>query len=287
MVKFLILGDLHGRKPKLHFKDFDAIITPGDFCPIDYIRKLMFEVIREKQKDPDSKLEWYELCGKKKAKELVESSIEEGREILEELNSFDIPVYVVPGNADWTEDKKEKWDFLKQDRYKGLIKNLKNITDIYHKLINIGKYQFIGYGISTGPEYPQYKEDFERLKPEKLRRLAKIYEAEKTRMNKLFQKAKGDKPIIFLSHNVPFNTPIDEITDKNSPRCGYHYGSVIAREMVEKYQPLVCIGGHIHEHFGKYKIGKTICINAGFGSDANSLLEIEGNRIKMLEFYKK
>ena len=32
MVKFLIIGDLHGNKPKIHFKDFDAIIAHGDFC---------------------------------------------------------------------------------------------------------------------------------------------------------------------------------------------------------------------------------------------------------------
>lgn len=39
-----------------------------------------------------------------------------------------------------------------------------------------------------------------------------------------------------------------------------------AREMIEKYQPLICESGHIHEHFGKDKIGKTVCINSGFGS---------------------
>jgi len=105
--------------------------------------------------------------------------------------------------------------------------------------------------------------------------------------DKLFRSAiNRKKPIIFLSHNVPFNTPLDKIINKDSPRHGYHYGSLIAREMIEKYQPLVCIGGHMHEHFGKCKIGKTICINAGFGSYVNVWLELSGNKIKKLEFHQ-
>lgn len=83
---------------------------------------------------------------------------------------------------------------------------------------------------------------------------------------------------------VPYNTPIDKIRDKKSLRYGYHYGSLTTREMIEKYQPLVCIGGHIHEHFGKCKIGRTICINAGYGEDANILMELEKKKLK---FYGK
>lgn len=51
------------------------------------------------------------------------------------------------------------------------------------------------------------------------------------------------------------------------------------------YQPLVCIGGHMHEHFTKCKIGKTIAINVGFGPYANVWLELSDNKIKRLEFY--
>ncbi|MEK6974409.1 MAG: hypothetical protein AABW41_04210, partial [Nanoarchaeota archaeon] len=105
------------------------------------------------------------------------------------------------------------------------------------------------------------------------------------KVSDLFEKA--TKPVIFLSHNVPFNTKIDKITNKESPRYGYHYGSLLAREIIEKYQPLICIGGHMHEHFGKCRIGKTIAINTGFGSNVNTFLELEGSKIKRLEFYRK
>lgn len=42
--------------------------------------------------------------------------------------------------------------------------------------------------------------------------------------------------------------------------------SLIAREMIDEYHPLVCTVGHMHEHFTKCKVGKTTAINAGFCS---------------------
>jgi len=73
---------------------------------------------------------------------------------------------------------------------------------------------------------------------------------------------------IFLVHNVPFNTKLDKITSKHAPAAvrGKHYGSLVARKIIEKYQPPLCVGGHMHEGFGVDKIGKTICVNNGEGS---------------------
>jgi len=98
-MKFLIIGDLHGNKPKIHFKNFDAIIAPGDFC-LDDARSYMFDALRTRIKDPKSKVEWYDLAGRKKAKKLVEESVARGRKILEDLNELNVPVYTVPGNWD-------------------------------------------------------------------------------------------------------------------------------------------------------------------------------------------
>ena len=49
----------------------------------------------------------------------------------------------------------------------------------------------------------------------------------------------------------------------------------------------MCIGAHMHEHFSKCKLGKTTCINAGFGGKVNVLLEIDQGKIKQLKFYPK
>ncbi len=282
-IELLVIGDLHGNKPKIHYKNFDAIIAPGDFCS-DASRKYMFQALRERLQNPDSKVEWYDLIGKEKAKNLIKKSLSDGRKILEKLNYLNIPIYIVPGNWDWTKDKDSDWNFLKQDHYKTLVKGLPNIIDVHHKIVKIDDYQIIGHGISSGPEYPQYKEELKNLKPKELIKKKAEYNIDFKKISSLFKKA--SKPIIFLSHNVPFNTPIDKITNKESPRYGYHYGSLIARKIIDKYHPLICIGGHMHEHFTKCKIGKTTAINSGFGSNVNVLIELSGNKIKKIEFHK-
>src|SRR6266568_941932 len=40
-------------------------------------------------------------------------------------------------------------------------------------------------------------------------------------------------------------------------------GSQAVRTVIERYQPLIALHGHIHESRGTVKIGKTICINPG------------------------
>ena len=275
-MKFLIVGDLHGNIPEIYFDDFDAIIAPGDFCS-DAPRKYMFQALKENT-------EWYRIVGKRKARKMIRKSLSDGRKVLEVLDSFGVPVYVVPGNWDWTGDKDSDWDFLRRDHYKALLKGLANIVDVHHRIADAGEYNIIGHGISSGPEYPQYREDLEKLEPKELAKRKREYERNLKKVSSLFERA--SKPVIFLSHNVPFNTPLDKITNRESPRYGYHYGSVIAREMIEKYQPLVCIAGHMHEHFGKCKIGNTVCINSGFGPNVNVRLELAGNKIKKLKFHR-
>jgi len=279
-MKFLIIGDLHGNKPQIHFKDFDAVIAPGDFCS-DALRKHMFEAVKQSL-DQKKTVWWYDLIGHEKAKEYAEQSISDGKKILEFLDSIGKPVYAVPGNWDWTAAKDGTWDFLKTDHYSQMLKGLKNVVDVHHKLVDAGEFQFIGHGVISGPEYPQY-DDVKMYTEKELKEKKESYEKTKNKLAGLFAKAK--KPVIFMPHNVPFNTPIDMITNKESPRFGQHFGSLIARELVDKYQPLVCVGGHMHEHFTKCMLGKTTCINAGFGSFVNVLLEVEGDKIKRLEFW--
>ena len=120
--------------------------------------------------------------------------------------------------------------------------------------------------------------------PKRKKRVEKYKKIYK-KLDKIFKKTK--KPTIFLSHNVPYNTKIDKIVDKKNPRHGQHFGSMIARKIIEKYKPVICIGGHMHEHFDKVKIKKTVCINAGFGNKVNTFLEIKDGKIKQLKLLKK
>ncbi len=272
-MKFLIIGDLHGRKPKIHFKDFDAIIAPGDFCS-DELRKYLFLEVKIRMKNPKAKTNLEDIVGRKKLKRLLKRSFDDGRKILKKLNSFGVPVYVIPGN--WESDNK---------KYKRLIKGLKNIVDCHHKIVNARHYSFIGHGFIAGPEFPQHRDELKGIGRKGLRILKKEYMKDYRKVHSLFKKAK--KPVIFLSHNVPFNTPLDKIVNPQSPRHGLHYGSVIARKIIDRHQPLLCIGGHMHEHFKEHKMRKTTAINAGFGPKVNILLDLDGNRIKKMQFYPR
>ena len=88
-----------------------------------------------------------------------------------------------------------------------------------------------------------------------------------------------------MPHNVPYNTPLDIINSPGNPRHGMHFGSLIAKELCKEYQPKICVGGHMHEWHKACKIGRTTAINAGFGGNVNTLLELRNGRIAALDFY--
>ena len=137
MTKFLIIGDLHGAMPKFYFKprDFDAIIAPGDFCS-DAPRKYMFQSLKLWLNEKID-IEWYDLAGRRKAVKMLKKSLRDGRRVLEFLNSLNKPVFITPGNWDWTSHSGEHMRVLRRSWYKNyLIKGLKNIHDLHLKAKN-------------------------------------------------------------------------------------------------------------------------------------------------------
>jgi len=77
---------------------------------------------------------------------------------------------------------------------------------------------------------------------------------------------------IFSLHAPPSNTKIDlaprldenlRMTSGLGTSPFAHVGSTSVRKIIERYQPLVAVHGHIHESCGKDKIGKTDCYNPG------------------------
>jgi len=284
MMKILIIGDLHGLTPKIHFKEFDAIIVPGDFCLDKEIRKYVMMSYKAFIANPVDYKEWWELTGKKKAKRFVDNSINRGRNILQKLNSFNVPVYVIPGN--WDLAIKEKgWKYVDKNLYREfIIKGLPNVKDVHSKIIKIDGYNIIGYGLVNGPELLKYR-DYKNIPKDRYKKNVENYKKLSSKYNKLFRKAK--LPVIFITHNVPYNTPLDIIVNKSNPMNGYHYGSNLARDMIEKHKPLICIGAHMHEHYGTCKIGKTVVLNAGYGGEKNTLLELENGKLRSINFHGK
>jgi Icc-related predicted phosphoesterase len=286
-MKILVIGDLHGQLPKMHFKEFDAVICVGDFCSSSRIWKIFKKSYKQFIENPADYTEWYDIVGKKKAKRLVKESLDDGRKVLKALNNLNVPVYAIPGNWDFT-DKDNDWKYLNKNYYKEyLIKGLKNIKDCDGKLVRIGEFSLIGYGRVNGPELLEYR-DYKNVSKKKYKQNVLHYKKLISKYNKLFLKAKSKHtPIIFLPHTMPFNTRLDKIVNKDSPRDGYHYGSNLVRDMILKHKPLLCIGGHMHEHYGTCKLGKTIVLNAGFGGEKNTLIELKDGKIKSIKFHGK
>jgi uncharacterized protein len=97
---------------------------------------------------------------------------------------------------------------------------------------------------------------------------------------------------IFNIHVPPYDTTID-----TAPKLDEHLavqtslgnqltapaGSTAVRELIEAYQPLASLHGHIHESGGSVRIGRTVAINAGseYGEGIlhGVLLEVGGGRL--------
>ncbi|MFW5704644.1 MAG: metallophosphoesterase family protein [Nanoarchaeota archaeon] len=251
MVKFLVIGDLHGQIPKIKTGDFDAVIAPGDFCA-DYIRPYYIKLFRLIKEKNDKNLKLKNVCPFYKRIYYKIKSIRKGKKVLDFLNSIGKPVFLVPGN--W-EPKEKYWNKL--------IKGYSNLVDLHLKKKNFKGISFIGYGFNSSPE---------DLKDKEVKRVFK----------NLDKKFSSKTPVILLTHNVPYKTKLDKINSPGSYAHNQHYGSILAKNLIKKYQPLLCVGGHIHEGYGKQKVGKTLCINAGFGGDKNTIVEIDEQKGKIL-----
>jgi len=287
-MKILILGDLHGQMPRMHFKGFDAVICTGDVCASDNIWKYFKVSYKQFLKNPVNYQSWYDIIGKSKAKRLVKKSLYAGRKVLMKLNALNVPLYIIPGNWDFADDgEKDEWNYLNKNYYKEyLIKGLKNIHDCNGKNVIIKdgqfKYTIVGYGLVNGPELLSYR-NYKNISKTKLKKNVLRYKKTLSRYSKIFLKTKNPK--ILLSHNVPFNTQLDIIVNKDSPMNGYHYGSNLARDLIVRHKPLLCISGHMHEHYGTCKIGRTPVLNAGFGGEKNTLIELKDGKLGNIRFY--
>ena len=271
-IKLLVIGDLHGQLPTISFSNFDAIILHGDVCK-DGGKEYIWRAMTWNANHPNAKKkkQWYDYCGKKKARAIINDNVSIGRKILEHLSTYQKPIFLVPGNWDYktTDKKMQETALSKQDLYSILAKGLNRVHDCFRTHRSFKGFSIIGNGVMSAPErkgvpygYEYWRQPLERhFKNAKLRR----------------------QPIIYLNHDVPYLC-MDQITNKQSPAFGRHYGSKVARDLIVEYAPLLCIGGHIHEHYGTKRIGKTIVLNAGFGREKNTLITLKQGKVTRIEY---
>jgi Icc-related predicted phosphoesterase len=84
------------------------------------------------------------------------------------------------------------------------------------------------------------------------------------------EQLKDVKNAIFNIHVPPYNSQIDsaplmdaQLRPVDGGQTRVPVGSTAVRKLIEKYQPMLGLHGHIHEAKGSTKIGRTICINPG------------------------
>lgn len=118
-----------------------------------------------------------------------------------------------------------------------------------------------------------------------------------SKLRKLVEEASESAATVLNVHVPPYGTPIDlapaldeefRVMRKGGEVEMHHVGSRAVRRIIEEYQPLVSLHGHIHESKGVVKIGRTLSFNPG--SDYSSgalrgvLLALERGKVKSYMF---
>jgi len=220
----------------------------------------------------------YELLKNDKAyldkvfKNLIIKRVEEWVRLAEEkLKDTGVEAYIMPGNDDYPE--------IDETLNKSSI-----VINPDGKLVEIGgKYEMISTGYVNMTPWKAPRD----IPDDKLEEL----------LEGLASKVKRIRDAIFCLHAPPYNTPIDlaPLLDNSlkpviagGELVMTHVGSMAVRKVIEKYQPLLGLHGHIHEAKGAVKIGRTLCLNAGSDYQAGNLhgalITLENGRVRSYMF---
>lgn len=201
---------------------------------------------------------------------VMSSTLKDWLDIIRQKVPEDTKVIVCPGNDDRT---------LVDDA----IREHKDVINAEGKIINIDEMHEM---ISTGWVNPSPWKTAREEEDDKL----------EARLEKYISQVQDMKSAIFNFHAPPFQSKLDEapLLDKDfnpiiqgGSVVMMPVGSKAVRKMIEKYQPLLGLHGHIHESSGSIKIGKTYCVNPGSeyaeGILRAFLIELRGNEILKLQ----
>ncbi|MBL7147949.1 MAG: metallophosphoesterase family protein [Nanoarchaeota archaeon] len=280
-MKFLLIGDFHG---KINYKlnkikklDFDYVLCTGDLPSDGGSRKYIFKYWKELDK---KSLE--NIIGKRKWSEIKRKSNKSLKTVLKFLNSLSRKVYFVKGNFDLEKNTKGRKPFITHLNKK--LKRTKNIKLVHARAIKTKNFTLIAHsGYRFPTEKGKEKLNFRYYTKKKIKRRNQQWNK---RLKRIFSQVKDFKNSIFLVHDPPLNY-LDKIINKKSPMNRKHLGDEYYLKYIKKYQPNICVCGHMHEHAQKTaKIGKTLVVNPGEASKGQfAILELKNNKYK-IRFYK-
>jgi Icc-related predicted phosphoesterase len=112
------------------------------------------------------------------------------------------------------------------------------------------------------------------------------------RVSALAERVPDMSRCIFNLHVPPYDSQLDtapeldedlQIVMAGSEPKQIPVGSTAVREVIEKYQPMLALHGHVHESAGAVRIGRTLCINPGSdyhtGRISGCLLALRGEKV--------
>ncbi|MDP2924774.1 MAG: metallophosphoesterase [Nanoarchaeota archaeon] len=272
-MKILVIGDLHGEFPEnvkevINKEKIDLILSTGDFANFDNYRKIKFEKMDKTKFSNKVK----DSVNNEDYNKMINEIIKSMEKPLDALDSFNIPVYTIYGNLDYTNYEVNKHK-IRTNSLNRIVKKSKNIKLFREGYVDLGSLQIL---LFSG-----YRKNALKYAPKKTKKVDRLNKGWRDRLNKIFSQIKPDKPVLFLFHDPPKDTKLDLINNPTSPMNGKHVGDEINREFIEKYQPQIAVCGHMHETQGTDKIGKSLIINAGYGRAGQFLiLDINGNDVK-------
>ncbi|NOR82330.1 MAG: metallophosphoesterase [Ardenticatenales bacterium] len=171
----------------------------------------------------------------------------------EKLEGTGVRCYVAPGN----DDMFELDDLIRTSKHVQLVEGTVIELDKHHEMLNSG-----WSNITPWHTYREESEDD----------LRKRYEP-------MLSQLKDPKNSVFNIHVPPYGSTLDDVPEltedlrpKHAGRSLVPAGSHAVREIVDRYQPLLGLFGHIHEGKGAIRLGRTLCINPGSMYEQGRLL---------------
>jgi Icc-related predicted phosphoesterase len=159
----------------------------------------------------------------------------------ERLTGTSFKVYMAPGNDDHFEVDQ-------------IIEDSRAIVNCNNRNVMVGDHEMITFSWANPTPWntPREKTD-EELEP---------------MLEELVAKVKDKSNAIFNFHAPPYGFALDLAPELSKDLIQaadrkIHVGSRAVAKMIEKYQPLIGLHGHIHESRGAQKIRHTLIINPG------------------------
>lgn len=168
----------------------------------------------------------------------------------ERMGQYGIDVYVMPGNDDpWSCDE--------------VIEQASHVVACDDRVVRVGAHEMISCAYANPTPWDSPRELDESA----------LYD----RIHALAEQVESPERAIFNLHVPPYDSGLDtareinanlEVVFKSGAPHEIPVGSTAVRQILEEYQPVLALHGHIHECRGATQIGRTLAINSG--SEYNS-----------------